>query len=172
MEEMAMKNVVEKIGESIFWGPEKEVTLLPFDNCKGAYVKTENGEEMVEEIDRQDGWMVDDDWASHRQITSMCMGEETLIEGVDADAQEGCDGAARVIFIDWNSVELEDTIDLVITPMADIETAKHFGIIVDYQDKEERDKLSFPSDANRDAREHVDEQIMKDVVDDVDDAHA
>ncbi|KAE8768126.1 hypothetical protein D1007_60435 [Hordeum vulgare] len=56
MEEKAAKNVVEKIGESIFWGPEQVVALLRFDNWKGEYVRIEDGEEMVDEIDRQDGW--------------------------------------------------------------------------------------------------------------------
>ena len=112
MEERAVRNVVEKIGESIFWGPEQEVALLRFDNWKGEYVRIENGEEMVDEIDRQDGWaskqttfhaelvdlkldskvgyvpsklasqMVDDDWASQRQITPMFTGEVTVIGGL------------------------------------------------------------------------------------------
>ena len=42
---------MEKIGESIFWGPEQEVALLRFDNWKGEYVRIENGEEMVDETD-------------------------------------------------------------------------------------------------------------------------
>ena len=96
MEERVVRNVVEKIGESIFWGPEEEVALLRFDNWKGEYVRIENDEEMVDEIDRQDDWaskqttfhaelvhlksdsmvgyvpsklasqMVDDDWAPQR----------------------------------------------------------------------------------------------------------
>ena len=56
LEEKAVKNVVEKLGESVLWGPEQEVALLRFDNYKGEYVRIENGEEMVDEIDRQDGW--------------------------------------------------------------------------------------------------------------------
>lgn len=56
MAEKVVKNMVEKIGESIFWGPEQEVALLRFDNWKGEYVRIEDGEEMVDEIDRQDGW--------------------------------------------------------------------------------------------------------------------
>ncbi|KAE8784158.1 hypothetical protein D1007_42232 [Hordeum vulgare] len=51
------------------------------------------------------------------------------------------------------------------------EMANFFGIPVDDQDKEERDKSSLPSDPNKDACEDVDEQLMKDVADDVDDAH-
>ena len=112
MEERAVRNVVEKIGESIFWGPEQEVAFLWFDNWKGGYVRIKNGEEMVDEIDRQNGWaskqttfhaelvdlksdskvgympsklasqMVDDDWASQRQITPMFTGEVTVIGGL------------------------------------------------------------------------------------------
>ena len=48
MEERAVRNVMEKTGESIFWGPEQEVALLRFDNWKGEYVRIENGEEMVD----------------------------------------------------------------------------------------------------------------------------
>jgi len=94
--------------------------------------------------------------------------------GVDQDVEEGCDGAARVVCVDWNSVQLEDTTDLVIALMADTEMAKFFGIPidpVDDQDEEERDESSLPNDANIDACEDVDGQLMKDVADDVDDAH-
>ena len=51
MEENAVKNLVERIGESIVWGPDQEVTLLRFDNWKGCYVRIEDGEDMVAEID-------------------------------------------------------------------------------------------------------------------------
>ena len=56
MEEKSVRNLVEKIGESILWGPQQEVSLLRFDDWKGEYIRIENGEEMVEEIERQDGW--------------------------------------------------------------------------------------------------------------------
>ena len=56
MEEKAVKNVVEKLGQSVLWGPEQEVSLLRFENWKGEYVRIENGEELVDEIDRQEGW--------------------------------------------------------------------------------------------------------------------
>ena len=46
MEEKAVKNLVERIGESIGWGPDQEVTLLRFDNWKGCYVRIEDGEEI------------------------------------------------------------------------------------------------------------------------------
>ena len=51
-----MKKWVEKIGENIVWGPEQEVSLLRFDDWKGEYVRMEDGEQIVEEIDRQNGW--------------------------------------------------------------------------------------------------------------------
>ena len=47
---------MEKIGENIVWGPEQEVSLLRFDDWKGEYVRIEDGEQIVEEIDRQNGW--------------------------------------------------------------------------------------------------------------------
>jgi hypothetical protein len=56
MGEQAVKNFVEKIGESIVWGPEQEVSLSRFDDWKGEYVRIEDGEDMVDEIDWQDGW--------------------------------------------------------------------------------------------------------------------
>ncbi|KAE8802946.1 hypothetical protein D1007_21301 [Hordeum vulgare] len=56
MEEKVVKNLVERIGETIVWGPDQEVTLLRFDNWKGCYVRIEDGEDMVAEIDRQEGW--------------------------------------------------------------------------------------------------------------------
>jgi hypothetical protein len=56
MGETAVKKWVEKIGENIVWGPEQEVSLLRFDDWKGEYVRIEDGEQIVEEIDRQIGW--------------------------------------------------------------------------------------------------------------------
>jgi hypothetical protein len=56
MEEQAVRNVVEKLGESAIWGLGQEVSLLRFENWKCEYVRIESGEEMVDEIDRQDGW--------------------------------------------------------------------------------------------------------------------
>ncbi|KAE8781093.1 hypothetical protein D1007_45676 [Hordeum vulgare] len=109
-----------------------------------------DGEEMVDEIDRQNGWttkqttfraelvdlksdskvgyvpsklpaqMVDDDWASERQIMPVCTGEVTILhEGADADAQEGSDGVARVLSVYWNLVESNEPTDLVIAPLHD-----------------------------------------------------
>ncbi|KAE8772248.1 hypothetical protein D1007_55756 [Hordeum vulgare] len=157
---------------------------------------------MVDEIDRQNGWttkqttfraelvdlksdskvgyvpselaaqMVDDGWASERQIMAMCTGEVTVLhEGADADAQEGSDGVARVLSVDWNSVELNEPTDLVIAPMDDTEMAKFFGIPVPGEDKEENDETSMLTDAKRDICEDVDGQLMEDAADDVDDAH-
>ncbi|KAE8796901.1 hypothetical protein D1007_28027 [Hordeum vulgare] len=56
MEDKAVKNLVERIGDIIVWGPDQEVSLVPFDNWKGCYVRIEDGEDMVAEIDRQEGW--------------------------------------------------------------------------------------------------------------------
>ena len=55
-EEKAVRNVVEKIGESVPWGPDQEVALVRFEEWKGEYVRMEDGEALVDEIDRQDGW--------------------------------------------------------------------------------------------------------------------
>jgi hypothetical protein len=54
-EEKAVRNIVEKIGESIARGPEQELSLLWFEEWKGEYVRMEDGEALVDEIDRQDG---------------------------------------------------------------------------------------------------------------------
>jgi hypothetical protein len=98
MKEQAVVNLVEKIGESIVWGPEQEVSLSRFDDWNGEYVRIEDGKDMVDAIDRQDGWstkqatfhaelvdlkcysrvgyvsskmalqMVEDDWAAERHV--------------------------------------------------------------------------------------------------------
>lgn len=90
-----MRNVVEKLGQSVLSGPKQEVALLQYDYWKGEYIRIESGEDMAVQIDRQDGWtskevafrakhvdmksdskvgyvpsqlasqMSDDDWASH-----------------------------------------------------------------------------------------------------------
>jgi hypothetical protein len=52
MDEWAVRNVVEKLGESVIWGPKQEVSLLQFEKWKGEYVRIESREEMVDEIDR------------------------------------------------------------------------------------------------------------------------
>jgi hypothetical protein len=36
MEERAMRNVVEKLSESVIWGPGQEVSLLRFENWKAS----------------------------------------------------------------------------------------------------------------------------------------
>jgi hypothetical protein len=50
LEEKAVKNLVETIGESVFWGPNQEVSLLRLDNWKGQYVRIEYGEQMIAEL--------------------------------------------------------------------------------------------------------------------------
>ncbi|KAE8799521.1 hypothetical protein D1007_25103 [Hordeum vulgare] len=73
----------------------------------------------------------------------MCTGEVIVVpEGVDA--QEGSDGVARVVSVDWNSVELNDPTDLVIAPMDGTEMAKKIGIPVADEDKEDNGESSEP----------------------------
>ncbi|KAE8785417.1 hypothetical protein D1007_40906 [Hordeum vulgare] len=132
MGEKAVKKWVEKIGEDIVWGPQQEVSPLLFDDWKGEYVRIEDGEQIVEEIDRQNGWtskqpnffaqlidlniylkvryvpshlaaqMVDDDWASQRPLIRMFT-ELTVV------AEEGqVNGTETVAIVDWNGVELDE----------------------------------------------------------------
>ncbi|KAE8817153.1 hypothetical protein D1007_05362 [Hordeum vulgare] len=161
MEEKAVRNVVAKIGESIFWGPEQEVALLWFDNCKGEYVRIEDGKEMVDEIDRQNGWTT-------KQTTF-------LAELVDlkSDSKVGYVPSklvAQMVDDDWASER--QIMPMFIAPMDDTEMAKKIGIRVPDEDKEENDETTNPlTDAQRDICEDVDGHLMEDVADDVDDAH-
>ncbi|KAE8820878.1 hypothetical protein D1007_01195 [Hordeum vulgare] len=103
----------------------------------------------------------------------MCTDEVTVLPE-EVDAEEGFDGVARVVSVDWNSVELNGPTDLVIAPMDDTEMAKMFGIPVADEDQEEKDcESSMPTDTNatRDRTEDVDGQLMEDAADDVDHAH-
>ena len=125
-EEKAVRNVVEKIGESVPWGPQQEVALVRFEEWKGEYVRMEDGKALVDEIDRQDGWtskratflaelvdlksdsrvgyvpsklamqIADDEWAASRQIMPIVTEVTVLAD----DAQEGSDGAANVAVVD------------------------------------------------------------------------
>ncbi|KAE8802786.1 hypothetical protein D1007_21434 [Hordeum vulgare] len=145
MKEKAVGNLVERIGESIVWGPEQEVSLQRFDNYYGEYVRIEDGESMVAEIDQQ--------------------------EGIDADGEEGTHGARKIV-VDWNVVELNEKTDLVIAPISDIDMAEMFGIQVDDKDKE-KDDSSLPADGNtspRNANED-EEELMRMAADDVDDTN-
>jgi hypothetical protein len=195
MEERAMRNVVEKLGESVIWGPRQEVSLLRFENWKGEYVRIESGEEMVDEIDRQDGWttkeatfrvelvdmksdskigyvasivasqMSDDAWASRSQVVPLRTKVTVLAEGADAETDGIC--------IDWNSVELHEGTDLVIAPMADTEMDKMFGIPVDDRDKEKEKEMdeAAADDGKSHIYDDVDGELMDIVAYDVDDAH-
>ncbi|KAE8799776.1 hypothetical protein D1007_24871 [Hordeum vulgare] len=195
MEEKAVRKLVKKIGETMLWGPEQEVSLLRYDDFKGEYVRIEDGEDIVVEIDRQEGWAslradffaelvdlnidskvgyvpshlamqkADDDWASKRHIVPIITDLTVIADGANAHVEEG-----NVNVVDWNAVELEEPTDLVIAPIADTEMAKLFGIPVDDRDEEERDEANTSDNDDRELSD-VDEQLMKDAADDVDDAH-
>ncbi|KAE8796047.1 hypothetical protein D1007_29088 [Hordeum vulgare] len=195
MEEKAVRKLVEKIGETVLWGPEQEVSLLRYDDFKGEYVRIEDGEDIVVEIDSQEGWAslraeffaelvdlnidskvgyvpshlamqkADDDWASQRHIVPIITDLTVIADGANAHAEEG-----NVNVVDWNAVELEEPTDLVIAPIADTEMAKLFGILVDDRDEEERDETNT-SDNDDTELSDIAEQLMKDAADDVDDAH-
>ena len=55
-EEKAVRDIVERIGESIPWGPYQEVQLVRYDDWKGEYVRMEVGEALVDEIQHQLGF--------------------------------------------------------------------------------------------------------------------
>ncbi|KAE8778320.1 hypothetical protein D1007_48752 [Hordeum vulgare] len=195
MEEKAVRKLVEKIGETVLWGPQQEVSLLRYDDFKGEYVRIEDGEDIVVEIDRQEGWAslraaffaelvdlnidskvgyvpshlamqkADDDWDSQRHIVPIITDLTVIADGANAHAEEG-----NVNVVDWNAVEFEEPTDLVIAPIADTEMAKLFGIPVDDRDEEEMDEANTSDNDDRELSD-VDEQLMKDAADDVDDAH-
>ena len=178
----AVRTMVEKIAEHVIWGPEQEVSLLWFDNRKGSYVRIEDGEQLVEEIERQEGWtskvalfyaelvdlnvdskvgyvpsklamqQADDDWGSERCIVPIST-ELTVI--------------APAVSVDWNALDIAEPTDLVIAPMDDTEMAKFFGIPVDERDEEQGEQAGSDSDLASD----VDEQLMEDAADYVDDEY-
>ncbi|KAE8793488.1 hypothetical protein D1007_31902 [Hordeum vulgare] len=199
MKEKAVGNLVERIGESIVWGPEQEVSLQRFDNYYGEYVRIEDGESMVVKIDQQEGWackqvtfyteiidlqtnsrvgyvpskmaaqLEDDVWVSQKNMLAL-LTEPTVVDEdtwIDADGKEGTHGARKII-VDWNVVELNEKIDLVIAPISDIDMAEMFGIQVDDKDKE-KDDSSLRADGNtspRNANED-EEELIRMAADDV-----
>ncbi|KAK1617837.1 hypothetical protein QYE76_023354 [Lolium multiflorum] len=176
MEEEAVRNVVDKIGESVVWGPKQEVSLLAFDDWKHEYVRIDTGEEMVEEIDQRDGWtsssvlfwaelidlnpasrvgyvpsklacqIVEDDWATQMQIMSIVT-ELAVLSG-EAGAEEAYHIEEIPVSIDWNTVDISDRTYLVIAPMSDIQMATMFGIPVDEKDKK-KEKDEAADDGNK-----------------------
>ncbi|KAE8776715.1 hypothetical protein D1007_50591 [Hordeum vulgare] len=144
MEEKALRKLVEKIGETVLWGPEQEVGYVP------SHLAMQKA---------------DDDWASQRHIVPIITDLTVIADGANAHAEEG-----NVNVVDWNAAELEEPTDLVIAPIADTEMAKLFGIPVDDRDEEERDEANTSGNDDRELND-VDEQLMKDAADDVDDAH-
>ena len=55
-EEKAVRDIVERIGESIPWGLDQEVQLVRYDDWKGDSVRREVGEALVDEIQHQLGF--------------------------------------------------------------------------------------------------------------------
>ncbi|KAE8801420.1 outer envelope pore protein 16-3, chloroplastic/mitochondrial-like [Hordeum vulgare] len=168
MEEKAVRKLVEKIGETVLWGPEQEARGL-------GKLRAEFFVELVDlNIDSKVGYVpshlamqkVDDDWASQRHIVPIITDLTLIADGANAHAEEG-----NVAVVDWNAVELEEPTNLVIAPIADTEMAKLFGIPVDDRDEEERDEANTSDNDDTELSEDVDEQLMKDAADDVDDAH-
>ncbi|KAE8806648.1 hypothetical protein D1007_17174 [Hordeum vulgare] len=108
----------------------------------------------------------DDDWASQRHMVPIISDLTIIADGANAHAEEG-----NVVVVDWNAVELEEPIDLVIAPIADTDMANLFGIPVDDRDEEERDAANTSDNDDIELSEDVDDQLMKAAADDVDDAH-
>jgi hypothetical protein len=117
--------------------------------------------------------ITDDKWASQRHIMLILTKVILLVDGVNEIAQDGCDGAPKVVFIDWNSIEVEEHTDLIIAPMTDIEMTKMFGIPIDDRDKEKKsDETNMSTNAERNSfPEDVDAELIQEAADDVDDTH-
>jgi hypothetical protein len=62
------------------------------------------------------------------------------MEEADADSVARDNAAKKIVYVDWNTVEINARTDLVIAPISDIEMAKLFGIPVDERDKRSRRK--------------------------------
>ena len=191
-----MRAIVQKIGESIPWGPEQEVSLLRYDEWKGVYTRIEDGAALVEEIGRQGGWekkhvslvaelvdlksdsrvgyvpskmamqIAEDDWAACRDLAPIVT-EVTVL--ADDGAQEGCDADANVPAVDWNEVELEERTDLVIEPIADTKMARILGIPVPDEDRDRENARDGGNVAGTSG--DVDPDWMNEAADDVDDEH-
>jgi hypothetical protein len=157
----------------------------------GEYVIIEDGEQSIDEIDQQKGCaskqvtiyvelvdlnqdfkvgyvpskmaaqMVEDQWVAQQQIVPMVtkptlLGEETW---------------ARKVVVYWNVVEVNESTDLVIAPISDIVMATMFGIPVDDRDKEKDDNYLLADGNTNAATKNVhQEEQMREVADDVDDA--
>ncbi|KAE8787652.1 hypothetical protein D1007_38351 [Hordeum vulgare] len=155
MKEKVVGNLVERIGESIVWGPEQEVSLQRFDNYYGEYVRIEDGESMVAEIDQQEGWAC-------KQVTFYA----DLID-LQTNSIVGYVSSKMAALLE-DDVWVSQKNDLVIAPISDIDMAEMFGIQVDDKDKE-KDDSSLPADGNtrpRDANED-EEELMRMAADDV-----
>jgi hypothetical protein len=120
--------------------------------------------------------MVDDDWAAQRQVMPIVTELAMLIGEANADAEEVVNCVEKVVSIDWNTVEITNRTDLVISPMSDIQMVNLFCIHVDDKNKEkERDKAA--NDGNRRSRHDadddadIDSELMQNAAVDVGDGH-
>jgi hypothetical protein len=116
---------------------------------------------------------VEDDGAAQMQIMPIVTELTLLIEEADADSVARDNDAEKIVSVDWNTVEINAHIDLVIAPISDIEMAKLFGFPVDEKDEEKEKEREEDTDVeNRhSSNADIDPELMQNVVDDVDDAH-
>jgi hypothetical protein len=96
-----------------------------------------------------------------------------LTEEEDADSVASDNIAKKIVYVDWNTVEINVHTDLVIAPISDIEMAKLFGIPVDEKDEEKEKEREEDTDVENihSSNADIDPELMQNVVDDVNDAH-
>jgi hypothetical protein len=96
-----------------------------------------------------------------------------LTEEEDADSVASDNIAKKIVYVDWNTVEINVYTDLVIAPISDIEMAKLFGIPVDEKDEEKEKERGEDTDVDNrhSSYAYIDPELMQNVVHDVDDAH-
>ena len=117
--------------------------------------------------------MVEDDWAAQRKIMPIVT-ELTVLTGEAAAGGEEMDsGTESVVTVDWNTVDINASTDLVIAPIFDIQMAKLFGIAVDerYNEKESDGAAVDGDSHSRNDDEDIDPLLMENAAIDVDDAH-
>ncbi|KAE8811190.1 hypothetical protein D1007_11938 [Hordeum vulgare] len=167
MEEKAVQNLVERIRESIVWGPEQEVSLPRFDNWKGCYVRIEDGEDMVAEIDRQEGWTSKASTFYAELIDLKCDSKVGYVQSKMASQMVDAEWVAQKQMLLPMISEL-----IVIGEERRDDADEEEGHNVDVTDKE-KDDTSVRAAANRNSNPQDDGDILKHMMemgaDDVDD---